>query len=62
MPEGGAGVVGFVGADIDQSRFGKPHDIGPARVGTSVLVQTQVAGPSECRKRAVSHAFVPIAL
>jgi len=62
MPEGGAGVVGFVGADIDQSRFSKPHHIGPARVGTSVLVQTQVADPSECRRRAVSLAFVPIAL
>ena len=62
MPEGGAGVVGFVGADIDQSRFSKPHHIGPARVGTSVLVQTQVIDPSECRKRTASHAFVAISL
>ena len=31
IPEGGAGVVGFVGADIDQSRFSKPHDIGKAQ-------------------------------
>ena len=62
MPEGGAGVVGFVGADIDQSRFGKPHDIGPARVGTSVLVQTEVEDPLECRRRATSRAFIGIAL
>jgi hypothetical protein len=62
MPEGGVGVVGFVGADIDQSRFSKPHDIGPARVGTSVLVQTQVADPSECRRRVASRAFVAISL
>src|ERR1035437_7733418 len=40
MPEGGAGVVGFVGADIDQSRFSNPLHIGTARVGTSVLMPT----------------------
>jgi hypothetical protein len=62
MPEGGAGIVGCVGADIEPSRFGKTHHIGPARVGTSVLVQTEVEGPLECRRRATSRAFIGIAL
>jgi hypothetical protein len=62
MPEGGAGVVGCVGADIDKSRFSKPLHIGPTRVGTSVLVQTEVEDPLECRRRATSRAFIGIAL
>ena len=56
MPEGGAGVIGCGGNDLDQPGFRKPVHIGPSPIGTSVLVQTWVFEPSEHRIRALEAA------
>ena len=52
MPEGGADVVDYVGADLDQPHFSKPVHIGPTPMGTSVLMQTRGRAPSDCSSTA----------